>query len=51
MGKKLFAAIASQRDEAKFLQVTGLRRKTFTAEVKDDAVQQSSAALGGGAAV
>jgi hypothetical protein len=31
MGKKLSAAITSQRHEAEFLQVAGLRREEFTA--------------------
>jgi hypothetical protein len=51
MGKKLSAAITSQRNEAEFFRVTGLEGEKFTAKVKDDAVQQRSAALSGGAAI
>jgi hypothetical protein len=51
MGKKLSAAIASQSYEREFFQVAGLRCEKFAAEVEYDAVQQSSAGLGGDAAI
>src|SRR5437588_12520867 len=51
MGKQFPAAVTAQGHQADFFQVLGLRRKKFTGEIENNAVQQRRPALCGHAPV